>query len=42
VQPFDRPFMINLAQTLGVQANKPTRATPLPATTVIDYVRVWN
>lgn len=42
VRPFDRPFFVNLAQTLGVQANKPTRATPLPATTVVDYVRVWS
>lgn len=39
--PFDEPFFISLTQALGVGANAPTAATPLPATTEIDWVRVW-
>jgi beta-glucanase (GH16 family) len=41
--PFDQPFYIALTQALGVQSNafNPFR-TPLPATTSIDYVRVWK
>ncbi|MDT4920587.1 MAG: hypothetical protein QOI15_1489 [Pseudonocardiales bacterium] len=41
-QPFDQPFIVALTQALGVQANAVTAATPLPATTLIDYVRVWS
>jgi beta-glucanase (GH16 family) len=41
-QPFDQPFMIALTQALGVGTNAVTAATPLPATTQIDYVRVWK
>lgn len=42
-QPFDQPFMIALTQGLGVGGNKFDPATtPLPATTRIDYVRVWS
>jgi beta-glucanase (GH16 family) len=41
-QPFDHPFMIALTQALGVGANAVTSATPLPATTQVDYVRVWK
>jgi beta-glucanase (GH16 family) len=41
-QPFDQPFVIALTQALGVGANSPTLLTPLPATTSIDYVRVWS
>ena len=41
-QPFDHPFMIALTQALGVAGNSVTSATPLPATTQIDYVRVWK
>lgn len=41
-QPFDRPFVVALTQALGVGANAPTAATPLPATTQVDYVRVWS
>jgi beta-glucanase (GH16 family) len=42
-QPFDQPFFINLTQALGIQSNafKPS-VTHLPATTQIDYVRVWS
>jgi hypothetical protein len=42
-QPFDQPFFILLTQALGVGTNEfdPDR-TPLPATTAVDYVRVWR
>jgi beta-glucanase (GH16 family) len=41
--PFDQNFVIALTQALGVgtDAFNPTR-TKLPATTLIDYVRVWS
>jgi beta-glucanase (GH16 family) len=41
--PFDQPFFISLTQALGVGTNafNPS-TTPLPATTSIDYVRVWK
>ena len=41
-QPFDHPFMVALTQMLGVGSNAVTDATPLPATTEIDHVRVWK
>jgi beta-glucanase (GH16 family) len=42
-QPFDQPFMIALTQALGVASNEFDPATtPLPATTVVDYVRAWK
>ena len=31
-----------LCLTLGIGTNAPTTATPLPATTQVDYVRVWK
>jgi beta-glucanase (GH16 family) len=40
--PFDQPFFISLTQALGIGANSPSAATPLPATTQIDWVRVWE
>jgi beta-glucanase (GH16 family) len=42
-QPFDQPLFISLTQALGVGTNafNPS-TTPLPATTSIDYVRVWQ
>jgi beta-glucanase (GH16 family) len=41
--PFDQPFFIALTQALGIGANAFDPATtPLPATTLIDYVRVWK
>jgi beta-glucanase (GH16 family) len=42
-EPFDQPCFIALTQALGIGTNafNPTR-TPLPATTSIDYVRVWK
>jgi beta-glucanase (GH16 family) len=42
-QPFDQPFFIALTQALGVGTNEFDPATtPLPATTQVDYVRVWK
>jgi len=42
-KPFDHPFMIALTQALGVGANAfVPSTTPLPATTQVDYVRVWQ
>lgn len=40
--PFDQPFFIALTQGLGVDSNALTATTPLPATTSVDYVRVWK
>jgi beta-glucanase (GH16 family) len=41
--PFDQPFFIALTQALGVGLNTYIPfLTPLPATTSIDYVRVWR
>lgn len=40
--PFDEPFFISLTQALGIGANAVTAATPFPATTQIDWVRVWK
>ena len=40
--PFDQPFLVALTQGLGVGGNAFTSSTPLPATTEIDYVRVWG
>jgi len=40
---FDQPFFLLLTQTLGITTNayQPGR-TPLPATTQVDWVRVWK
>ena len=41
--PFDQPFFIALTQALGVGTNAfVDGTTPLPATTQIDYVRIWK
>jgi beta-glucanase (GH16 family) len=41
--PFDQPFFIALTQALGIGTNAfDPNSTPLPATTSIDYVRVWK
>jgi beta-glucanase (GH16 family) len=40
--PFDQPFFLSLTQALGVGTNSPTASTPLPATTLVDEVRVWK
>jgi beta-glucanase (GH16 family) len=40
--PFDQPFFLALTQALGMTPNAPDASTPLPATTNVDYVRVWK
>lgn len=41
--PFDKPFFLALTQALGVGANAfVATSTPLPATTQVDWVRVWK
>jgi beta-glucanase (GH16 family) len=41
--PFDQPFFVNLTQALGITTNSfDATTTPLPATTQVDYVRVWK
>ena len=41
--PFDQPFFVNLTQTLGIGTNAyQSGTTPLPATTEVDWVRVWK
>lgn len=41
--PFDQPFFVALSQTFGVGPNAFDPAkTPLPATTRVDWVRVWR
>jgi beta-glucanase (GH16 family) len=37
-----QPFLVALTQALGVRGNVNTTASPLPGTTKIDYVRVWQ
>jgi beta-glucanase (GH16 family) len=45
-QPFDRPFVTNLTQTLGAGQNRFRRIgrnpTPLPLQTQIDWVHIWS
>jgi beta-glucanase (GH16 family) len=42
-QPFDHAFIVCLTQGLGIGDNAFDPATtPLPATTEVDYVRVWK
>jgi beta-glucanase (GH16 family) len=42
-QPFDHPFYVALSQGLGIGDNAFDPAiTPLPATTTVDYVRVYK
>jgi beta-glucanase (GH16 family) len=41
--PFDQPFFLALTQALGIGSNSfVAGTTPLPATTQVDYVRVWS
>jgi beta-glucanase (GH16 family) len=41
--PFDQPFFLALTQELGIGDNAFTAGvTPLPATTEVDYVRIWK
>jgi beta-glucanase (GH16 family) len=42
-EPFDQPFLLSLTQALGIDTNQFVPGTvPLPATTQIDWVRVWG
>lgn len=41
-QPFDHPFQVVLTQALGGGHNAVSSATPLPAETLVDWVRVWR
>jgi beta-glucanase (GH16 family) len=42
-QPFNQPFFVDLTQALGIGTNAfNPGVTPLPATTEIQYVRVWS
>ena len=42
-QPFDQPFIVALTQALGQNTNAYNAATtPLPASTEVDYVRVYK
>jgi beta-glucanase (GH16 family) len=41
--PFDKPFTINMNQSLGVGGNQiDPDTTPLPATMQVDWVKVWS
>ncbi|MBO9520095.1 MAG: glycoside hydrolase family 16 protein [Nocardioidaceae bacterium] len=40
--PFDKPYFLAMMQALGVGKNPPTSRTPMPASTMIDYVRIWS
>jgi beta-glucanase (GH16 family) len=41
-QPFDQPFSIHLSQCLGGANNRVNPDTVLPATTEVDWVRIWS
>ena len=41
-EPFDQPFFLVLTQALGIGDNAYTKSTPLPATTQVDYARIWK
>jgi beta-glucanase (GH16 family) len=42
-QPFDAPFFLILTQSLGIGGNQfSPSTTPLPASTIVDYVRIWE
>jgi beta-glucanase (GH16 family) len=41
-EPFNLPFFVILTQALGITTNVPNGATPFPATTRVDWVRVWS
>lgn len=40
--PFDHPFIVCLTQALGSTGNRVTPATPVPASMVVDHVRVYR
>jgi beta-glucanase (GH16 family) len=39
---FQKPYFITMSVLLGVGPNKLQAGTPLPATTNVDYIRVWK
>ncbi len=39
---FQKPYIIALTQALGIDANAFTGTAPMPATTEVDYVKVWR
>ncbi len=39
---FDKPYIVALTQALGVDANAWDGSGPMPATTEVDYVKVWR
>lgn len=39
---FRKRFIMNIAQLIGVGVNAPTPQTLVPATTLVDYVKVWR
>jgi beta-glucanase (GH16 family) len=39
---FQKPYIVALSQFLGGAANSFTGAAPMPATTEVDYVKVWR
>lgn len=41
-EPFNQPFFLNFTAALGADADAAGADTPLPATTQIDWVRVWQ
>lgn len=42
--PFDQPFFLSLTQALGIHGNAYDESDPpkLPATTQVDYVKIWQ
>ncbi len=41
-EPFNQPFFMSFTSALGMGADSANRTTPVPATTKIDWVRVWQ
>jgi beta-glucanase (GH16 family) len=41
-EPFNQPFFLNFTAALGMGLNAVNMHTPMPATTKIDWVRVWQ
>jgi beta-glucanase (GH16 family) len=39
---FKKPYIIAFTQALGLGANAFTGTAPMPATTEVDYIKVWN
>jgi hypothetical protein len=41
-EPFNQPFFLNITAALGMGLNAVNMHTPMPATTKVDWVRVWQ